>query len=592
MRALYPPLSPLRWASAPAYYTDGAHHPTSHRSGASFYPTHHPPPYRRSYTVNPAGHHETNTITRAELCGIAGALDHDLLCPTRPPRLTIFTDSLASLYLIQSALRSPHTLTEKPHAPLQYYLRNLILARTRIGLHTHLQKVPSHRGVYGNELADAAAALALDDPDSCDYTMSHIPNEHFSTLPAWPTLPPPEDAPPDGDDPWYAPNLTSSLLRHIDTSHPDLTSGPVDPSSIVFPRHLAIQRLGLPKYNNHMWHTTTCHWQHIRTILQIRGHTLYTASSHSTIPYTTAAGSSYADTCPICPYYSSSPPPRDTPGHWLGQCSHPILKSAYIARHNRALCRIQDTISTSAPQAWLTIMDASPSSKLPPGVTATRLPSWLLPSLPPPDLARLRPDLLIFHGLSITDYTRLAPVLASHDPTTLAHLRSTCLLYIVELTYTSDEAYNFTLHKKYTQHHLLISLLLRDGWRIASAPVPEPLPSHLQWTPPPPIPSVSPSAPPSRLPPVTTDSPPSHLARFVHILIFTHSCTLPLTLVPLLQAMRVPAAASHTLLCSLAVHTVRSSDSIVRTRRRIERDPFTFSRTPLHRSFSHLHDPP
>ena len=44
---------------------------------------------------------------------------------------------------------------------------------------------------------------------------------------------------------------------------------------------------------------------------------------------------------------------------------------------------------------------------------------------------------VIFHGLSITDYTRLAPLLDSHDPTTLAHLRSTCLLYIVELAYTT-----------------------------------------------------------------------------------------------------------------------------------------------------------
>ena len=217
----------------------------------------------------------------------------------------------------------------------------------------------------------------------------------------------------------------------------------------------------------------------------------------------------------------------------------------------------------------------------PPGITTTRLPSWLLPSLPPPDLSRLRPDLLIFHGLPITDYTRLAPLLASHDPTTLAHLRSTCLLYIVGLTYTSDEAYNLTLHKKTTQHHLLISLLLRDGWRIASAPVPKPLPSHLQWTPPP-IPSVSPSVPPSRIPPVCYRFPTLSPCPLPHLHPLMHP-TSHLGSTPPGHARCAPLFPRCPYSPLLRVSS--ALDDVLNV-------IFTFSRTPLHRSFSHLHDPP
>ena len=67
-------------------------------------------------------------------------------------------------------------------------------------------------------------------------------------------------------------------------------------------------------------------------------------------------------------------------------------------------------------------------------------------------------------------------------------------------------------------------------------------------------------------------------------------------------ALSVPPDASHTLLNALAMHTVRSTDSIIRTRRWLERDPATFSRPPLfhtrpsahqhYPSAAHHHDPP
>ena len=67
-------------------------------------------------------------------------------------------------------------------------------------------------------------------------------------------------------------------------------------------------------------------------------------------------------------------------------------------------------------QIMSTIMDATPSDSLPFRVHFTRLPAWLFashtpfpPSLVPPDGIEhihplLRPDMLILHGVSVSDW--------------------------------------------------------------------------------------------------------------------------------------------------------------------------------------------
>ena len=345
-----------------------------------------------------------------------------------------------------------------------------------------------------------------------------------------------------------------------------------------------------------MWQTSSCTWSQIKTTLQLRSHTLYTASSHTSRPYTTAFGSSFADTCPLCPIHTPAPPPRDTIGHWLGSCSHPRLKSAYIARHNRALCLIQSTLSRSSTTAWYTIMDATSSTNLPPGVASTRLPTWLLPNVPPDVLRLLRPDLLVIHGLSLAKYHSLSPLLALHDPHTIASLKSSCVLHPVELTYTSDDNYNQSLLSKKSQHYFLLSLLLDAGWTLPTTVPPPPLPPHLQTHPPPPVPLVSTLPTTTKLPPTVLASPPPSLAHHIHIIILTHSCTLSRSLQSLLTIFSIPSHASHSLLCALSIHTVRSSHAIVTTRRHLERDPTTFLHhsarsTPPFR-VNRTHDPP
>ena len=78
------------------------------------------------------------------------------------------------------------------------------------------------------------------------------------------------------------------------------------------------------------------------------------------------------------------------------------------------------------------VMDACASTRLPPGVASTRLPAWLLPHVPPDVLKRLRPDMLIIHGLDLPTFHSLSLLLAAFDSPTIASLKSTCTIHLVE----------------------------------------------------------------------------------------------------------------------------------------------------------------
>ncbi len=48
----------------------------------------------------------------------------------------------------------------------------------------------------------------------------------------------------------------------------------------------------------------------------------------------------------------------------------------------------------------------------------------------------------------------------------LAVLQATCVIHLVELTYTHDSCYEATLVRKRVQHDLLVLTLTRAGWRV------------------------------------------------------------------------------------------------------------------------------
>jgi len=129
---------------------------------------------------------------------------------------------------------------------------------------------------------------------------------------------------------------------------------------------------------------------------------------------------------------------------------------------------IQRSISIHSDLAnCYTIMDATSANSLPSGVSATRIPPWVLPTVPDDQRRRLRPDLLIFAGLASTD-TRLPPPETRATPN-LRSLQRGVTIHIIELTFTSH--HDNALTDKMQQHTLLVSLLQAAGWIVSKADI-------------------------------------------------------------------------------------------------------------------------
>ena len=462
----FPPLLPARWHLLEAIYTDGAcvtQDEGPNLLGAAVYVA----SSHVTITVAPHGHRETNTITRAELAGLHAALAHVQYLPTP---VAIFCDSLAALYETQRVVHMPHTLLTHKHYPMLSSIRSLVLTRARLSLPTHIQKVKSHIGIYGNEQADAGASYALHHPDSCDVSLADVDAAHFSTLLAWPCHPPPapDGAPaglPTPDTCYFLGDLHDALSRYLLTEASHLYDGPGE-NRTLYAAQQAVTADAVPDISNHMWHSSACHWPLIRTVLKLRYQQVWTASRALTFqrPYVTLLGHINTGRCPICPL--SSPHARDTVGHILGGCMHPRLRALYIARHNRALLLVHAAFLSGSQGRDCVILDATSTRRLPCGVSGTRVPRWALPHLSPDVVAAMRPDFMLIENLLATHAAVSRPC-ALLSPTHLADIQRTCPVRILELGYTHEHSHAGGLARKRAQHASLVNELRLAGWTVS-----------------------------------------------------------------------------------------------------------------------------
>ena len=174
-------------------------------------------------------------------------------------------------------------------------------------------------------------------------------------------------------------------------------------------------------------------------------------------------------------------------------------------------------------------MDATSRSCLPVGVTATRVPLWMLPHYAG-NRDLFRPDILLIAGLP-TALAPTAPLLARD----LASLQTRCVVHLVELTYTHDSVYSVTLLRKQAQHALLVQALTAAGWTV-HAPV--------------------------------------------HVVLLGTYGTIFSLISPVLRHLGVTNHAVPSLLARLHDHAVTTAHAILTTRHRLERSP-AFRSSPV-----------
>ena len=139
-------------------------HPNGYRSGAGIFRFASSRGPAIELWINPIDYHTwvANTIQRAKLVGIFKALQVD----HSGPNLMIYTDSLASMYMIDKHMRCPSSHKECRHEEFLSLIVEALAKKAREGVHVQLLKVKSHIGIEGNEKADALAHEACK-PECC-----------------------------------------------------------------------------------------------------------------------------------------------------------------------------------------------------------------------------------------------------------------------------------------------------------------------------------------------------------------------------------------------------------------------------------------
>ena len=115
LTAEFPPVCGLQFDADNIIWTDGSclkpdEDGGQQRTGAAYYTA------GKTIHVNPNGNDYTNTIQRAELAAIRAALADPIV--QEQCRVTVATDSIASLYLIRRAINAPERLHISKHRAL------------------------------------------------------------------------------------------------------------------------------------------------------------------------------------------------------------------------------------------------------------------------------------------------------------------------------------------------------------------------------------------------------------------------------------------------------------------------------------------
>jgi len=412
----------------------------------------------RAWLRDPNGLGATNTINRTELSAIHLAITHQDIARYEED-LTIYSDSLCSIQLIRKMVFAPERVRESKHLELLKAIVEALELRSGAGSKTTIQKVKAHSGIVGNDQADKYASdMAKGRPASkpCIEPSTEVPYESV----AWPAK-----ASVDGPHIFFD-NLTASVKGHL---IPALQAGQSNETLYVQLNRSALA-LAHEGYSGHMWEDPSIsHGARMQTFRLRWGLTWNRRQA-------ARCNKALSSTCPLCTM-------EDGCTHIFSECQHPNMRGHYISRHNQAVKLIHKAVQQGGIGGCFSIVDATRQDDLPEGVESTRLPEWLLPSVPPEQLKRMRPDILVVEGMPANSAQAYQALRASYDSRTSKRsraggpgrhrnindaqaFRAKCMIHVVEVGFTGNTRYMDKVAEKREQHNSLIQALRDEGWPV------------------------------------------------------------------------------------------------------------------------------
>ena len=398
--------------------------------------------YCRDHNINlkvdPCGRSATNTITRAELVTIPATLQR-----METQDCTIATDSLASMFMINNALRSFSRTSESPHSELLKVIAQVILSRAKLGLKTSLLKVKSHIGVQGNDMADQLANAARDS-EQCSISIA-IGNDAFHDR-KWPAiLKRSGTSQGQQQQTWHkAGNLHACIRKHAAASQAKGLTRPGD-----YHGNWANVTTELHASSFGFWRNAAIPFWTKVNMLKAQWGQLWNKSiaCNRRMAYMSGQARATNPSCPLCGE-------KDGISHMLGGCTHPLMTALQIERHNLASRKILRLLLEGALGNCYMVADVGSHARLGNlGALDSRIPTWLVSDIEASehgaDRQKLRPDIMI---------TNLP-----HDQLSLPICSQRLQVWILEVGYCAATRYYEKLAEKQQQHECLQRILEAKG---------------------------------------------------------------------------------------------------------------------------------
>ena len=375
-----------------------------------------------------------NTALRGELAALHHAVHHMAL-PHED--IVIMTDSLTAIQLIHRMMERPEDLKHHMHKQILQEIVPRLLARQG---HTTLCKVRAHIGVQGNEKADQLSRAAHTTTLGGSFTAA----TRAGTGPNWVLF---EHHGPAGTMETEASGKSPQRpsKSSADTTHASVAEHPGQ--EVCKPQQSGQhhQRRPAPKSQQPLLGSQRPPGQEETTHdegqagacshpvqekvpgIQPRGHDTVQALCHS----------------------------RDTQGHRLGGCIHPLIHARVTARHGKAVHLLAEATRRGHMGDSVLYMDAEGYERYPEQGAARKrlLPRWVLP------LCRQtsKPDMVVLPGVQHAQVTDRQVHKRAYRQQHSVHL--------VEVGYTGDYSVHDRVQTKLTQHDDMRAKLLAHGWK-------------------------------------------------------------------------------------------------------------------------------